>query len=228
MAATGSVRSVRRALAASFVVLCLAAPAHGAERGYASAVSPLSPGLEETLTGTYWRPGCPVPLSALRVLTVRHWDFAGKPRTGQLIVNRAVADPLRTVFRRLYEAKFAIRYLQLDIYRQRDRLPANGDVSGSFECRQSVPSPCVGGTASGRWSNHAYGLAIDLNPRENPYVGCGKVRDSTRRTYLDRTRIRKGMVTPAVVRAFAAIGWGWGGAWAGNTKDYMHFSATGG
>ena len=122
-----------------------------------------------------------MPLSDLRVLTVRHWDFAGKPRTGQLIVHRRVADPLRTVFRRLYDAKFAIRYLQLDIYRRSDRLPANGDVSGSFECRQSVPSPCVGGTASGRWSNHAYGLAIDLNPRENPYVGCGKVRDATRR-----------------------------------------------
>ena len=219
---------MRRALASSVVVLCLALPAHGADGGYASAVSRLSPGLEQTLTGTYWRPGCPVPLSALRVLTVRHWDFAGEPRTGQLIVHRGVADRLRTVFRRLYEAKFAIRYLQLDIYRQRDRLPANGDVSGSFECRQSVPSPCVGGSASGRWSNHAYGLAIDLNPRENPYVGCGKVRDATRQTYLDRTRTRKGMVTPAVVRAFAAIGWGWGGSWAGNTKDYMHFSATGG
>ena len=219
--------NVRRVVASALVVLCLPVPAHAANSGYASSVRPLSPALQETLSGTYWKPGCPVPLSDLRVLTVRHWDFAGRARTGQLIVNRKAADPLRTVFRRLYETKFAIRYLQLDIYRQRDRLPANGDVSGSFECRQSVPSPCVGGTASGRWSNHAYGLAIDLNPRENPYVGCGKVRDSTRRTYLDRTRLRPGMVTPAVVRAFAAIGGGWGGSWAGDTKDYMHFSATG-
>lgn len=218
---------MRRVVASALAVLCLTVPAHAADGGYASTIRPLSPALVETLSGTYWRPGCPVPLSDLRVLTVRHWDFSGKARTGQLIVNRKAADPLRTVFRRLYEAKFAIRYLQLDIYRQRDRLPANGDVSGSFECRQSVPSPCVGGTASGRWSNHAYGLAIDLNPRENPYVGCGKVRDATRRTYLDRTRIRKGMVTPTVVRAFAAIGWGWGGSWSGDTKDYMHFSATG-
>jgi hypothetical protein len=219
---------VTRLLALSLVVLSLAATAHAADGGYASTVRPLSPALQKALTGTYWKPGCPVPLSGLRVLTVRHWDFAGKARTGQLIVNRDVADPLRTVFRRLYEAKFPIRYLQLDIYRQRDRLPANGDVSGSFECRQSVPSPCVGGNASGRWSNHAYGYAIDLNPRENPYVGCGMVRDATRKTYLDRSRLRKGMVTPAVVRAFRSIGWGWGGAWTGDTKDYMHFSTTGG
>ena len=126
-----------RVVASALVVLCLAATAHGADRGYASAVSPLSPGLKKTLSGTYWKPGCPVPLSALRVLTVRHWDFAGRARTGQLIVNREVADPLRTVFRRLYEARFAIRHLQLDIYRQSDRLPANGDVSGSFECRSN-------------------------------------------------------------------------------------------
>ena len=25
------------------------------------------------------------------------------------------------------------------------------------------------------------------------------------------------------MRAFAAAGWEWGGSWAGNTKDYMHF-----
>ena len=216
-----------RFVALMVAVLSLAATAQAADEGYGSAVHRLSPGLQKTLTGTYWKPACPVPLSDLRVLTVRHWDFAGKPQTGQLIVNRRVADPLRSVFRQLYEAKFAIRYLQLDIYEQRARLPADGDVSGSFECRQSVPSPCVGGTASGRWSNHAYGLAIDLNPRENPYVGCGKVRDATRRSYLDRSEIRIGMVTPAVVRAFASIGWGWGGAWTGDTRDYMHFSATG-
>jgi hypothetical protein len=74
---------------------------------------------------------------------------------------------------------------------------------------------------------HAYGEAIDLNPTENPYVGCGMTRDPRGRRYVDRSRPRTGMVTPAVVRAFASIGWGWGGAWSGSTKDYMHFSATG-
>ena len=27
---------------------------------------------------------------------------------------------------------------------------------------------------------HAYGEAVDLNPIENPYVGCGMSRDKTR------------------------------------------------
>ena len=52
-------------------------------------------------------------------------------------------------------------------------------------------------------------------------------RDKTALSYLDRSRHRRGMVTPAVVRLFASVGWGWGGSWTGSTKDYMHFSATG-
>ena len=73
---------------------------------------------------------------------------------------------------------------------------------------------------------HAYGLAVDLNPRENPYVGCGVSYHADAKPYIDRTRLRKGMVTPAVVRAFKSIGWGWGGDWA-SVKDWMHFSSTG-
>ena len=90
-----------------------------------------------------------------------------------------------------------------------------------------MPSPCVGGTGTGSWSEHAYGEAVDLNPVENPYIGCGMSRDPASRPYFDRSRLRPGMVTPAVVAAFRSIGWGWGGSWAGSTKDYMHFSASG-
>ena len=90
-----------------------------------------------------------------------------------------------------------------------------------------MPSPCTGGTGTGSWSEHAYGEAVDLNPVENPYVGCGMTRDKTALSYVERSRVRPGMVTPAVVEAFRSIGWGWGGSWTGSTKDYMHFSATG-
>lgn len=95
--------------------------------------------------------------------------------------------------------------------------------------RQASASPCSGiaNRGTGSWSEHAYGEAVDLNPVENPYVGCGMTRDKVSLSYVDRSRRRRGMVTPAVVRAFRAVGWGWGGSWAGATKDYMHFSATG-
>ena len=162
------------------------------------------------------------------MLSVSHWGFDGQIYTGQLVVNRSAARPLATVFRRLYALRFPIRHMQFaDAYVPRRMQPRDQDISGSFECRQAVPSPCSGGTGTGTWSEHAYGLAVDLNPIENPYVGCGMTRKRASLPYLNRSRLRPGMVTPAVVRAFRAIGWGWGGAWSGSTKDYMHFSASG-
>jgi D-alanyl-D-alanine carboxypeptidase len=193
---------------------------------YESSVQPLPAPLEERLEGRFWKPGCPVPLSDLRLLTVTHWGFDGREHEGQLVVHRDSARQLATVFRKLHALKFPIRHMRLDdMYGPRRARPADNDISGAFHCRRAVPSPC--GSGSGNWSNHAYGHAIDLNPTENPYVGCGAVHDRRGAAYVDRTRLRKGMVTPAVVRAFASIGWGWGGSWTGDTKDYMHFSTTG-
>lgn len=166
-------------------------------------------------------------LSDLRLLTVSHWGFDGRVHDGQLVVNRAAAAPLARVFRRLHQLRFPIRHMRLvDMYGPRRARPGDGDISGSFRCRRAVPSPC--GSGSGNWSNHAYGLAVDINPIENPYIGCGRVHDVRSRPYADRSRVRKGMITPAVVRAFRSAGWEWGGDWTGDTKDYMHFSAAGG
>ena len=178
--------------------------------------------------GGFWHRGCPVVLSDLRLLTVAHRDFHGHDQTGQLIVNKTAAPALERVFRQLYKLHFPIRHMRLaDAYGPvRDR-PRDGDVSASFACRKAVPSPCPGAGGTRSWSNHAYGLAVDLNPTENPYVGCGQSRDPKTRPYRDRSRHRRGMITRRVVKAFASIGWGWGGAWTGNTKVYMHFSING-
>jgi D-alanyl-D-alanine carboxypeptidase len=196
---------------------------------FQSSIKPLSaPVRAELKSGGYWHQGCPVSLSQLRVLTVTYRGFDKRSHTGQLIVNQKAAAPLARVFRRLYDLHFPIRHMSIAaVYGPSRSQPADGDVSGSFECRQAVPSPCTGGSGTGSWSNHAYGLAVDLNPVENPYVGCGQSRDPTAQSYRDRSRHRRGMVTARVVRAFRSIGWGWGGSWAGNTKDYMHFSING-
>jgi hypothetical protein len=191
-----------------------------------SAIHPLAPSQRAQLEGRFWRVGCPVPLSGLRLLTVSYWDFDGNRQAGELVVNRGAASPLARVFRQLYRLRFPIRHMRfVDAYGPQRSQPADRDISGSFECRRAVPSPCGSGT--GNWSQHAFGLAVDLNPIENPYTGCGRTRERTSLPYLNRSRIRRGMVTPAVVRAFRSIGWGWGGSWAGSTKDYMHFSSSG-
>jgi hypothetical protein len=195
---------------------------------FGGSIQPLSAPVQAELGGRFWHPGCPVPLTRLRVLTVTHWGFDGRVHTGQLIVNQDAAAPLVRVFRQLYALRFPIRHMRLaDAYGPSSSQPADGDISGSFECRQAVPSPCSGGTGTGSGSEHAYGEAVDLNTIENPYVGCGRTRERSSLPYLDRSRLRPGMVTPAVVAAFRSIGWGWGGNWTGSTKDYMHFSKSG-
>jgi hypothetical protein len=196
-----------------------------------STIRPLSaPVRAELKTAGVWQNGCPVSLSHLRVLTVTHWGFDKRAHTGQLVVNADVAAPLARVFEKLYALRFPVRHLRLsDAYGPVRSRPKDNDISGSFECRQAVASPCTSKvrTGTGSWSEHAYGHAVDLNPVENPYVGCGMSRDRASRPYLDRSKLRRGMVTPAVVAAFQSIGWGWGGAWSGSTKDYMHFSSSG-
>jgi hypothetical protein len=185
-----------------------------------SSVAPLPQPLQAQLkAGGFWHRGCPVALSGLRLLTVSYRGFDGRSHTGQLVVNEHAAQPLARVLRRLYDLHFPIRRMST--------LPRDGDLTASFSCRQAVPSPCTGGTGTGTWSMHAYGLAVDVNPRENPYVGCGQSRDPATRRYFDRSHHRRGMVTSRVVQAFRSIGWGWGGSWIGNTKDYMHFSSSG-
>jgi hypothetical protein len=91
------------------------------------------------------------------------------------------------------------------------------DNTSAFNCR------FVGGTT--RWSMHAYGEAIDVNPVENPYVRGSAVSPPAGRAYLDRARERKGMAVAngVLVRAFAAVGWKWGASFG----DYQHFSTTG-
>jgi hypothetical protein len=196
-----------------------------------SSIRPLTaPERAAVLEAHEYHAGCPVALSQLRLLTVRYVGFDRRSHWGKLVVNARVASDLGRVFDKLYAMRFPIRHMQFgDTYGALKNVPKDGDFTASFECRQASSSPCTNtanGT-TGSWSEHAFGEAIDLNPVENPYVGCGMTRDKTALSYVNRSVYRRGMVNAAVVGAFASIGWGWGGSWSGSTKDYMHFSING-
>jgi hypothetical protein len=168
-----------------------------------------------------YRPGCPVSPAQLRRLEVSYWGFDRKRRVGSIVVRDTAARDVLSVFRRLYAARFPIRRLRLvEAYKGSDDASMAADNTSGFNCRY------VSGTR--RWSQHAYGLAIDINPVENPFLHGGRVEPPAGRRFLDRSRVRPGMVVSndVVVRAFAAIGWPWGGHWT-SSKDYQHFSATG-
>jgi hypothetical protein len=171
-----------------------------------------------------YRPGCPVAPPQLQRVRLRYVGFDGAAHEGSLVVNAAVAQDVVAIFRRLYAARFPIRRLEpIDAFRGSDEASMAADNTSGFNCRYAVtPGPH-------HWSVHAYGEAIDVDPLENPYLEGGRVHPAAGAAFLDRARVRPGMAVRAgvLVRAFAALGWQWGGRWTAS-PDYQHFSKTGG
>jgi hypothetical protein len=174
--------------------------------------------------GRSWHRGCPVGPPSLRRLRVSFVGFDGRSHTGELVVAAVVTREVTTVFRRLYADRFPIRRMQpVSVYGASDDRSAAADNTSAFNCRYAV----AGGPK--RWSAHAYGEANDVNDVENPYVLGSRVIPPAGARFLDRARVRPGMAVRggALVRAFASVGWLWGGRWAGS-PDWQHFSRSGG
>jgi hypothetical protein len=187
---------------------------------FRSAVGPIDPAVRARM-GATWSPGCPVRLADLRYVTVSFRGFDGRAHTGELVVHRRVAGQVVSVFARLYRAAFPIEEMRLVTTADLEAHPTgDGNNTAAFVCRAARNQR--------RWSAHAYGLAVDVNPFQNPYRRGDLVLPELASAYLDRGRARPGMIRPGdvVTGAFAAIGWTWGGTWRSPT-DLMHFSATG-
>jgi hypothetical protein len=168
-----------------------------------------------------WRAGCPVSLDELRLVSLDYWGYDGAEKQGELVVHADHAGAIADVFQGLFESRFPIERMQLvDAYGGDDFASTADNNTAAFNCRSVVGQP-------GTWSEHAYGRAIDVNPLVNPYLGEPRVNDPRLAPYLDRSLEAPGMIRAgdAVVGAFAAVGWTWGGTWS--TPDYQHFSATG-
>ena len=188
--------------------------------GFQGGAEPIDPQTRARMSGVSMHPGCPVGFDGLRLLTVAHWGFDGRVHRGRMVVHRDSAKQVLAAMRVLYRQRFPIRRMRLvDAYGADDRRSMNADNTSAFNCR------FVAGTS--RWSEHAYGRAIDLNPIENPYVtDSGYVSPPAGAPFVDRSRHRQGMVGGRAVRAFAEVGWRWGGNWPW-PKDFQHFSASG-
>jgi hypothetical protein len=183
-------------------------------------ITPITPELAARMASS-WHEGCPVPLADLRYVQVPYVDPDGVTRTGELVVHADAAEDVAEVFRELWSLRYPIASMRLvDDYGGDDTASMNADNTSAFNCR-----PITGGTS---WSEHAYGLALDLNPVENPYVVGGHVAPRAGRAYVDRPDTPGVLhADDAVVAAFARIGWVWGGTWTGRVLDYQHFSRRG-
>jgi hypothetical protein len=193
----------------------------------ATSAVPAFTGTVATITApdipSSYRAGCPVGPDQLRMLHMSYWGFDGSPHVGTMVVNASVAQSVPRRVRRLYAERFPIRRMvPVDAYGGSDPASMDADNTSGFNCRNAVSS------GPPHWSAHAYGLAIDVNTVENPYVQNGVARPAAGAAFTDRSCCVPAWRTRAasLVEAFAAVGWQWGGRWS--DPDYQHFSATGG
>jgi len=203
-------------------------PLRGDGFGYEAGPAP-----DDVVARSSWTPECPVARKDLRWVRITFWGFDDRRHTGELLVNQDAVRAITDAFEQLYAAQYPIEEMRITRADELDAEPTgDGNNTSAFTCR-----PLRGTTT---WSEHAKGRAIDINPFDNPYVkppraGTGLPAGGAPNevlipelasAYTDRSRQAPGMIHAgdAVTRAFASVGWGWGGDWT-KSKDYMHFSA---
>lgn len=185
--------------------------------GFAHTIQ--TPAPQAVVARSTWTESCPIARDDLAWVQLTFWGFDDARHTGELLLDRRVADDVVQVFAELYEAEFPIEEMRITTSAELDLPPTgDGNNTGAFVCRATT-----GGTS---FSQHAYGRAVDINPFQNPYVKGERVLPELASAYLDRSEVRPGMILPdgVVVQAFRDIGWGWGGTWR-SLKDLHHFSA---
>jgi hypothetical protein len=194
-------------------------------------IEPITDEVFERINGYSWREGA-IPISELRYLRLLYWgfqdeisaavDFASggvEPGThvGEIIVNEAIADDVLSIFKELYAAEYQIGLMVLiDNFDADDTASMTANNTSGFNHRY------IAGTRT--LSNHSKGLAIDLNPIQNPWVSGNNVEPEMGRPFKDRGDIRPGMIThdDLAFQLFKQHGFTWGGDWR-TPKDYQHF-----
>lgn len=159
-----------------------------------------------------WRPGCPVHHNQLRTVDLNHWGFDGLMHRGQIVVHKDVAASALEAFAVGIDTRFPIAGMrEVSAYDGNDDRSMAANNSSGFNCRR-----ITNGTS---WSKHSYGRAIDINPVQNPYVYRGKPSPPAGKAYMDRSKIRPGMMVASspFTKAFTERGWRWL-----STYDYQH------
>lgn len=177
----------------------------------------------ERIKGKSYKEDAGIPLGRLRYLRMLYVDFKGNIKSGEMIVNRKIARRTLKVFYRLYQIGYPIQRMRLvDDYGADDEASMAANNTSAFNYRK------IAGTE--KLSNHSQGLAIDINPKINPYITSKGIAPANSRRYKEREvskcrgkykdyMIHKG---DEVYKIFQKYGFSWGGNWK-HAKDYQHF-----
>ncbi|MBQ3767113.1 MAG: M15 family metallopeptidase [Bacteroidales bacterium] len=219
-----------RLYAAVAVALCILSGCKTRQRAPESDVSqpievsapvftsePIPHSVETRMRGNSYPEGAEIKLNELRYLKLSYIDFDGKEQVGEMVCNKAVADDLLEIFRALHKARYPICSIRLiDDFDGDDDASMAADNTSCFNYRKK--------TGMRELSKHALGLAVDVNPLENPYVRSNRVKPAGAGAYADRTKDFPHKIDKddLCYKLFREHGFSWGGVWR-SVKDYQHF-----
>ncbi|HWR24059.1 MAG TPA: M15 family metallopeptidase [Feifaniaceae bacterium] len=153
----------------------------------------------------------------LRYVCILYYDFKGNVKAGELIVHRKLADEVMEIFCELYRCKYPFTSVRLvDDFDADDTRSMEANNTSAFNYRTVAGSK--------KLSLHSYGMAIDINPKLNPYVKKSVVSPKSSKKYADRSKDFAGKIDKddLAYKLFKKHGWEWGGDWK-TVKDYQHF-----
>ncbi len=183
---------------------------------------PMPESVIQRISGKSYKEQAPVSLNDLAYLQLNYYDFSGNIQKGELVVHHLIAKEILDIFQDIFAIQYPIELMQLvDDFDADDDLSMEHNNSSCFNFRENVTKPGV-------FSNHAYGLAVDINPKLNPYVrgdlvlpsnAIENVPNAQRESYFSALIHDKTLI----YEIFAKRGWEWGGHLEGR-KDYHHFA----
>jgi D-alanyl-D-alanine carboxypeptidase len=175
------------------------------------------------------RAGAPVGCERLKLIKFSYLGFDGGIHAdGEIMVMDAAAENVLRIFARLRDMRFPIAKVRLI-----NHYDGDDDASIADNNTSAFNSRNVAGTNT--LSLHAYGLAIDINPLQNPYVQRSGEKSTfsppAGAAYANRLdgqpekQLRSGMAE-SVIDVFADEGFSiWGGHWK-SAIDYQHFQVS--
>lgn len=184
---------------------------------YVFVSQPIPKEVELRMRGRSLPEASKVAIDQLRYLTLPYYDFDGNIKRGEMVCNKIIAHDLLCVFRALFSQAYPINSIRLiDDFDADDEASMQANNTSCFNYRNKVGVNML--------SRHAYGMAVDINPLQNPCVRGKRVRPSTAEEYADRSKDFEHKIDKDdfCVEVFTSYGFKWGGRWS-RTKDYQHF-----
>lgn len=170
-----------------------------------------------------YRKGCPVGKSDLSTIAMNFYGRDKVVRRGMVIVRDDLTDEVIRGFTSALKHRYPVAKMKNpNVYGGNDPKQMKANNTSGFNCRKVVGNPY-------RMSPHSYGIAIDVNPVQNPYRDVnGKWWPSNGKSYIDRTPRRFGMLTKKsyLTRSLRSDDYFWGGLWSPG-RDYHHFEYRG-